>query len=129
MAEHRALEATHHDLSARSLEAELCAAFPDVAEEVRWLLGPANGDEVTYGRPQNYFLLRFAGRRLLMVDDDVVLDPRRPPLAKAGVELTVQPEAGFWYESHLPSARSRSLRGAPQVARAAAERSLGASAA
>src|SRR5438067_4222507 len=99
MAEHRALEATHHDLSARSLEAELCAAFPDVAEEVRWLLGPANGDEVTYGRPQNYFLLRFAGRRLLVIDDDVVLDPRRPPLAQAGVELTVQPEAGFWYES------------------------------
>jgi hypothetical protein len=99
IAEHRALEPTHHDLSARSLEAELCAAFPDVAEEVRWLLGPANGDEVTYGRPQNYFLLRFAGRRLLMVDDDVVLDPRRPPLAKAGVELTIQPEAGLWYES------------------------------
>jgi hypothetical protein len=44
-------------------------------------------------------LLRFAGRRLLMIDDDVVLDPRRPPLAKAGVELTIQPEAGFWYES------------------------------
>jgi len=99
MAEHRALEPTHHDLSARSLEAELCAAFPEVAEEVRWLMGPANGDEVTYGRPQNYFLLRFAGRRLLMVDDDVVLDPRRPPLAQAGVELTIQPEAGFWYES------------------------------
>jgi hypothetical protein len=99
MAEHRALEPTHHDLSARSLEAELCAAFPDVAEEVRWLLGAADGDEVTYGRPQNYSLLRFAGRRLLVIDDDVVLDPRRPPLAKAGVELTIQPEAGFWYES------------------------------
>ena len=99
MAGHRALESTHHDLSARLLEAELCAAFPDVAEEVRWLLGPANGDEVTYGRPQNYFMLRFAGQRLLMVDDDVVLDPRRPPSAKAGVELAIQPEAGFWYES------------------------------
>ena len=99
MAGHRALESTHHDLSARSLEAELCAAFADVVEEVRWLLGPANEDEVTYGRPQNYFLLRFAGQRLLMIDDDVVLDPRRPPSAKAGVELTVQPEAGFWYES------------------------------
>jgi len=99
MAEHRALEPTHHDLSARSLETELCAAFPDVADEVRWLLRPANGDEVTYGRPQNYLLLRFAGRRLLTIDDDVVLDPRRPPVVKAGVELTIQPEAGFWYES------------------------------
>ena len=99
MAEHRALEPTHHDLSARTLEAELCAAFPEVAEEIRWLMGPASGNEVTYGRPQNYFLLRFAGRRLVMIDDDVILDPRRPPLTKAGVELTIQPEAGFWYES------------------------------
>jgi hypothetical protein len=99
LAEQRTLEPTQHDLATASLEAELTGAFPDLGEEIHWLLGPASGDEATYGRPVNYLLLRFAGRRLLMVDDDVILDPRRPPLAKTGVELTIQPEAGFWYAS------------------------------
>jgi hypothetical protein len=99
-AEHGALSATHHDLSLpESLESELAAAMPDIGPEIRWLLGEARAGEVTYGRPKNYFLLRFAGSRFLMLDDDVTLEPRRPALVQAGVEVAVEPEAATWYES------------------------------
>jgi len=94
------LDATHLDLSvAESLEGELIAAFPQFAAEVRWLLGAAQGDEVTIGRPQNYLLLRFAGRRLLMADDDVTIQPRRPALSRPGVEVSVGAGAATWYEN------------------------------
>jgi hypothetical protein len=94
------LDATHLDLSAaESLEAELTAVFPQFAAETRWLLGAARGDEVTYGRAQNYLLLRFAGKRLLMIDDDVVVQARRPPLSRPGAEVSIGPEAATWYEN------------------------------
>jgi hypothetical protein len=94
------LDATHIDLSlAESLEAELSAAFPDAAAEVRWLLGAARGDEVTHGRTQNYILLRFAGRRLLMADDDITIQPRQPALSRPGVEVSVGAWASTWYEN------------------------------
>src|SRR5437762_1333471 len=59
----------------------------------------AHGDELTYGRRLNYLLLRFAGYRLLLLDDDVTIDPRRPPLTRAGVEVGVTREAALWYET------------------------------
>ncbi len=94
------LDATHLDLSvAESLEAELAAVFPQFAAEVRWLLGAGRGDEVTYGRTQNYLLLRFAGTRLLMADDDVTIRPRRPALLRPGVEVSVGTGAATWYEN------------------------------
>jgi hypothetical protein len=94
------LDATHLDLSvAESLEAELTAAFPQFSAEVRWLLGAAQGDEVTYGRTQNYLLLRFAGRRLLMADDDITIQPRRSALLRPGVEVSVGASAATWYEN------------------------------
>ena len=93
-------DATHLDLSVgESLEAELAAAFPQFAAEVRWLLGAPGSDEVTIGRTQNYILLRFAGRRLLMLDDDIMVQPRRPALWRPGVEVSVGPWAATWYES------------------------------
>ena len=93
-------DATHLDLSvAQSLEAELAAVFPRFAAEVRWLLGAAGSNEVTIGRAQNYILLRFAGRRLLMLDDDITIQPRRPALSRPGVEVSVGPWAATWYEN------------------------------
>src|SRR5271167_1106567 len=58
-----ALGAVHHDLSQpASLEAEIGRALPQLDAEIRLLLAPPRGDEMTYGRPINYLLLRFAGR-------------------------------------------------------------------
>jgi len=95
-----ALGAEHHDLShPASLEDELGRALPRQDAEVRLLLAPPRGDEMTYGRPINYLLLRFAGRRLLMLDDDVMIDPRRPALTRRGVEVSLAPEVAYWYES------------------------------
>ena len=99
MVAHPAVASTHHDLSTEaSLEADLCTQLPDLVEEIHWLLGPARGDELTYGRVEDYLLLRFAGRRILMIEDDVGLGARQPPVWKAGVEITLQPEAAFRYE-------------------------------
>src|SRR5208337_822548 len=78
---------------------ELCRALPQHDAEIRLLLAPPRGDELTYGRPINYLLLRFAGRRLLVLDDDVMIDPRRPALSRPGVEVSLAPEVAYWYES------------------------------
>ncbi len=94
------LDSTYHDLSAENaLDRELGVAYPDVADEIHTLLDAAHGDEVTYGRPLNYLLLRFAGYRLLLLDDDVAIDPRRAPSTRAGVEVSATPEVAFWYET------------------------------
>jgi hypothetical protein len=95
-----ALDVTYHDLSlAESLEAELIAAFPSLAHEISSLLMAARQGELTFARPVHYVLLRFAGRRFLHLDDDVVIEPRRPPLSRGGAETTVTREAAYWYES------------------------------
>ena len=95
MAAHGAVASTYHGLE---LETELCAALPELSEDIHWLLGPARGNELTFGRPENYLALRFAGRRVLMIDDDVGLVARQPPSWKPGVEVTLRPEAAFRYE-------------------------------
>ncbi|HEX8009605.1 MAG TPA: hypothetical protein VF814_01485 [Casimicrobiaceae bacterium] len=94
-----ALDVTYHDLSlADSLEAELLAAFPELASEIRSLLQAGRDGEYTCARPLHYVLLRFAGRRFLHLDDDVLIEPRQPPLSRPGVETTCAPEAAHWYE-------------------------------
>ena len=94
------LDVRHHDLSGQpSLETELVEALPRLGAEIRLLLAAGGEGETTAGRPINYSLLRFAGRRLLLLDDDVTIDPRRPALASDGVEVSLAPEIAFWYES------------------------------
>ena len=98
--EHGTLAATYHNAAAvASFSRDLGAAHPDLEEEIHALLDAAHGVELTYGRPLNYLLLRFAGTRLLLLDDDVALDPRRPPSPRAGVEVGAASEAAFWYET------------------------------
>jgi hypothetical protein len=95
-----ALDVSYHDLwLEESLEAELVAALPGLAPEIRSLLQAAGPGESTCGRVVNYLLLRFAGKRFLHLDDDAIIEPRRPPLARPGVETVFAPEAAYWYES------------------------------
>ena len=92
------LAVTYHDLSDTTpLEAELTAAFPSLAAEIGWLLGPPCGDEATYGRPLNYALLRFAGRRLLVIDDDALLQPRRSPVNGHAFAIARPDDELRWY--------------------------------
>ena len=94
------LQITYHDLSsAPSLEAELIDAFPALAPEIRDLLQAGRADEYTCARPLHYALLRFAGKRFLHLDDDALVDPRRPPLSRPGVETAIAQEEAHWYES------------------------------
>jgi hypothetical protein len=93
------LDVTYHDLSRESLESDLVEAFPGLASEIRSLLQAARPNEATYTRPLHYALLRFAGRRFLHLDDDVLLEPRRPPLANGGVQTDFGLEAAYWYQS------------------------------
>jgi hypothetical protein len=98
--EYRSLDASYHDsIAVDTLAGELEAVYPDLAGEIRSLIGGPRGEEVTYGRPLNYAGLRFAGYRLLILDDDVIFEPRRPPSPAAGVEVGAGREVAFWYES------------------------------
>jgi hypothetical protein len=100
IARYGSLGAAYHDLSLpESLEADLCRELPQLAAEIRLLLAAPREGELTFGRPINYLLLRFAGRRVLMLDDDVMIDPRRPAQSRRGVEVSVAPEEACWYEN------------------------------
>jgi hypothetical protein len=94
------LDASYHGASAvDALARELGAAHADLTGEIDALLHPAREHEVTYGRPLNFLALRFAGHRLLLIDDDMVLDPRRPPLSRPGIEAGAAREPAYWYET------------------------------
>jgi hypothetical protein len=95
-----ALDATYHNLSiAESLEAQVIAALPELRDEIRSLLDAARGGETTTGRSYNWLLLRLAGRRFLHMDDDALVEARRPPLSEPGVEVGGGYEAAYWYET------------------------------
>jgi hypothetical protein len=56
---------------------DLCARFPADADHLRWLLSgthPDNAARPTYGIPVNHLMLRHAGGRVVMIDDDATLD-------------------------------------------------------
>jgi hypothetical protein len=93
------LQVTYHDLSAAdSLESELGAACPELQDEVGALLAAAGSDVRSSGRTMNHELLWFAGRRFLSIDDDALVEPRRPPLAREGIDVGLAPKAAFWYD-------------------------------
>jgi hypothetical protein len=96
----RSLAITHYDrTAAAALQEALVAEFPRAAGEIEWLLAPGLHGEATYGRPLNHALLRLAGRAFVSVDDDVLLEPRRPPLSDAGFAVSDAPDELTWYES------------------------------
>lgn len=78
--------------------ADLRAAFPGVRAELDWLLGEGVAG-ATYGRPVNYALLRHAGRRLVTIDDDVVVAPRRSPRQLAGFAISSAPDQWDFHRS------------------------------
>ena len=94
------LDITHYDHAAQdAFQDTLVCEFPRAAREIAWLLAPAAPGEKTYGRALNHALLRLAGRAFVSVDDDVQLEPRRPPLADAGFAVSDQVDELTWYES------------------------------
>ncbi len=98
------LECVHHDLSQEhAVVKALRLDFPSASTEIDWLLGkPAHG-EVTYGRPINFALLLTAGQRVLILDDDAVLDPRWSPVQASGLEVSSSKDELFCFgnESEL----------------------------
>lgn len=83
---------------AATLAAELRAAFPHAKDEIAWLLEAGGDAEATYGRPLNQALLCFAGRAFLSVDDDVVLDARRPARMQPGFTVSDDADDLAWYD-------------------------------
>ena len=50
--------------------------LPQDAQHLRWLLDtddPFHAGQITYGCPKNYLILRNAGGRLILIDDDAVM--------------------------------------------------------
>ena len=97
---HAPLQCELHDAKVLvAFGAQLSAAFPDACREIDWLLGGGDIAGATYGRPVNYALLRFAGERLLALDDDAILDARRAPVAGSGVAVASGNDELFAYAS------------------------------
>jgi len=98
VAKNERLDCAYYDLTDTSLvEQELRHAFPDAAKELDWLLGPPGPGEATYGRPINLALLLTAGQRVLLLDDDVMLEPRRPPIVEPGFAVSSEADELFCY--------------------------------
>lgn len=98
VATHPELGCTYLDLAApTALERELIQRFPDAGGTIAWLLGAPAAGEMTYGRPVNLALLLTAGQRLLMLDDDATLDPRRPPIGGPGFAVSSDNDELFCY--------------------------------
>src|SRR6266516_2665026 len=78
----RTLDIEHVDRAASAtLEQVLRSKFPDLASEIGWLLASGlPGETTTAGVPINHALLRLAGRAFVNIDDDAIIDPRRPAL-------------------------------------------------
>ncbi|MEP7206407.1 MAG: hypothetical protein ABI920_05665, partial [Casimicrobiaceae bacterium] len=101
IARHHALDIARHGAEAfATLESALTSAFPDARAEIGWLLGASQAAQSTYGRPVNYALLACAGKRILAIDDDAVLEPRLPPLgAPRGFAVDAGNDEWFVYPS------------------------------
>lgn len=92
------LDCIHHDLSQEhAIAAALRLDFPAASADITWLMGKSESGEATYGRPVNLALLLTAGRRVLMLDDDAVLDPRLPPARATGLEVSSSSDELFCY--------------------------------
>ncbi len=92
------LDCIHHDLSKEhAIAAALRMQFPAATGDITWLMGKPTSGEATYGRPVNLALLLTAGRRVLMLDDDAVLDPRLPPARATGLEVSSRSDELFCY--------------------------------
>ncbi len=94
------LDCVHHDLSQEhAIAAALRMDFPAATTELAWLFGKPDPGEATYGRPVNLALLMTAGRRVLMLDDDAVLDPRLPPARTSGLEVSSSSDELFCFST------------------------------
>ena len=83
------LDCLHCDKSVEdALVHELRQAFPTAQNEIDWLLGAPASGEATYGRPVNIALLLTAGQRMLILDDDALLEPRWPPTRESGFAVS-----------------------------------------
>jgi hypothetical protein len=68
----------------------ICEQVPAAAEHLPWLLSgrhPDHADAATYGVPVNLALLRHAGARIVLVDDDTVVNPWIRPDAEGGIRF------------------------------------------
>ncbi|HVP88763.1 MAG TPA: hypothetical protein VMU79_11870 [Casimicrobiaceae bacterium] len=100
IADASSLEVEHYDRAAEdAFQDALVREFPREAREIAWLLAPAAPGEATYGRALNHALLRLAGRAFVSIDDDVQLEPRRPPLSDPGFAVSDRVDELTWYEN------------------------------
>jgi hypothetical protein len=82
-----------------AFERRLCAEFPQAHREIAWLLARSDDGEPTYGCPFNRAMLFFAGQAFLSVDDDAILEARRPAIMEPGFAVTDEADELLWYES------------------------------
>lgn len=96
---HRKLETEHIDRAQSDMLIDaLRAEFSASSREIDWLLGAGVPGEATYGRPLNHALLRLAGHKFASIDDDVLLEPRRPALCEDGFAVSDDSDELVWFD-------------------------------
>jgi len=102
------VDVRYRDLSSNDpFVAAIARAFPAARHAIDWLVGPSREGEATYGRPVNLALLLSAGQRVLMLDDDALLDPRRPPIEDdRRLRVSTRPDELFCYVDRAEAERA-----------------------
>ena len=90
----------HCDTALRNrLIAHLTTALPEAHSAINWLIHRKDwGDQATYGQARNLALLLNVGRRMLVLDDDVLPEAISPPLSPTDPRFTTgnAREAMLW---------------------------------
>lgn len=105
------VELVHFDVGLREkLLTHLTSLLPDAAESINWLISRRQwGTSATYGQARNLALLLNVGKRILMLDDDIIPEAICPPVASEGIRIsTDDPRELFLWESK-ESLRSHAL--------------------
>lgn len=100
----------------KKLVAHLVASLPEAAESINWLIARDHwGQFATYGQSRNLALLLNVGKRLLMLDDDIIPEAICPPLPSDGIRISLNDprEISLWASRESLRSHSLLLRESP----------------
>ena len=100
----------------KKLTERLVTRLPEAAESINWLIGRDHwGHFATYGQARNLALLLNVGKRLLMLDDDIIPEAIYPPLPSEGIRISLNDsrEISLWESRESLEAHSLLLRKSP----------------
>lgn len=77
---------------------DLCAELPEHQPSIAFLLSPMP-ELATYGRSRNFALLLSVGKKLVMMDDDILYQPKQPPSNSRQIRFGPAPKQARFFSS------------------------------